>query len=425
MLSRIARSNPAKAYIRNLWTHRTASRPELAQAVTESVANLPKKPIDICVALVSQSFPANDLLKLNTEFLKHISPKIFIGAVVDRVPSPQSGGHGLSVLIGQEEDATGFVLDDTADRKKFKSVSVGRWGKVQDFNRFKYEENDIEKFGWDAFKSVSTNVHGHELLPQLQNLRQTPKFAWILSDHEPYQLIETLDHHFPQATKAGLIGASTPFITGTPYTMFYNDKVLPGGSIGFVSSTVPKVSSSVQHKALEALGSPMTVTRCRGNIILDLDETSATGLLLNLLNKGHNAKISKDKEFYLGACTEDADNNVQLTSVHRVTSGDPSKGNMSIDTTKDFQVGQKVQFLHRVDITAKTDSEQSSDEQIVCTVAEKDTTYVGNSSLRPDVNATIPNVFGGSSENGVLVGQADQTTYVLDAPHSEYTVKIQ
>ncbi|KAI8581547.1 hypothetical protein K450DRAFT_231836 [Umbelopsis ramanniana AG] len=415
MLSRYARVNPAKAHIRNLWTQRTASRSELAQAVAVSVADLPKKPIDVCVALVSQSFPANDLLKLNTEFFKHINPKIFIGAVVDRVPSPQSGGH----------DATAFVLDDTADRKKFKSVSVGRWGKVQDFNRFKYEENDIEKFGWDAFKSVSTNVHGHDLLPQLQNLKQTPKFAWILSDHEPYQLIETLDYHFPQATKAGLIGASTPFITGTPYTLFYNEKMLPGGSIGFVSSSVPKVRSSVQHIALEALGSPMTVTRCRGNIILDLDETSATGLLLDLLNKGHNAKISKDKEFYLGACTEDAGDNVQLTSVHRVTSGDPSKGNMSIDTTKDFQVGQKVQFLHRVDITAKTESEQSNGEQIVCTVAEKDTTYIGNNSFKPDVNSTTSNVFGGSSENGILVGQADQTTYVLDAPHSEYTVKIQ
>lgn len=45
---------------------------------------------------------------------------------------------------------------------------------------------------------------------------------------------------------------------------------------------------------------------------MDLDETSATGLLLDLLNKGHNAKISKDKEFYLGACTEDADANVKL-----------------------------------------------------------------------------------------------------------------
>lgn len=30
-------------------------------------------------------------------------------------------------------------------------------------------------------------------------------------------------------------------------------------------------------------------------------------------------------------------------SVNRVTSGDPSRGNMSIDTTADLQVGQVVQ----------------------------------------------------------------------------------
>jgi hypothetical protein len=78
-----------------------------------------------------------------------------------------------------------------------------------------------------------------------------------------------------------------------------------------------------------------------------------------------------------------------------------------------------------VDITAKTDPELSNEDQIVCTVAEKDTTFVGNNSLRLDVTSTTPNVFGGSSENGVLVGQADQTTYVLDAPHSNYIVKIE
>ncbi|KAH8549992.1 hypothetical protein BGW37DRAFT_88754 [Umbelopsis sp. PMI_123] len=358
MLSKYSRAIPAKAHFRHIWTHRTVSHPQLSQSVAESVANLPTKPIDVCIALVSQSFPANDLLKLNTEFLKHVNPRIFIGAVVDRVPSSQSGGHGLSVLIGQEEDVTAFSLDDTADRKKFKSVSVGRWGKVQDFDRFKYEENDIDKFGWDAFKSVSKYVHGHTLVPQLQNLKQKPQFAFILSDHEPYQLIDTLDHHFPQATKSGLIGSSTPFITGMPYTLFYNEKVLSGGTIGFVTSSVPKIRSSVQHHALETLGSPMTVTRCRGNIILDLDETSATGLLLDLLNKGHNAKISKDKEFYLATSVKDADANVQLTSVHRVTSGDPSKGNMSIDTTKDFEVGQKVQvsllYLSNIKIPCST-----------------------------------------------------------------------
>lgn len=56
----------------------------------------------------------------------------------------------------------------------------------------------------------------------------------------------------------------------------------------------------------------LSLTRCRGNIILDLDETSATGLLLDLLNKGHNAKISKDREFYLGTCEDDGSGGSQL-----------------------------------------------------------------------------------------------------------------
>jgi len=77
-----------------------------------------------------------------------------------------------------------------------------------------------------------------------------------------------------------------------------------------------------------------------------------------------------------------------------------------------------------VDITTATDPEVSNDDTIVCTVAEKDTTYVGNNSLKPDVVSTNSHIFGGSSENGVLVGQSDQTTYVLDAPHSNYVVKI-
>lgn len=40
--------------------------------------------------------------------------------------------------------------------------------------------------------------------------------------------------------------------------------------------------------------------RCRGNIILDLDQAGATGLLLELIRQGQNARIAKDQEFYLG-----------------------------------------------------------------------------------------------------------------------------
>lgn len=80
---------------------------------------------------------------------------------------------------------------------------------------------------------------------------------------------------------------------------------------------------------------------CRGNIILDLDQAGATGLLLALIQQGHHANIAKDQEFYLGIYGPDS--TTTLMSVCRVTSGDPARGNMSIDTTADLQVGQVVQ----------------------------------------------------------------------------------
>ncbi|KAG2178099.1 hypothetical protein INT43_003352 [Umbelopsis isabellina] len=425
MFTRRVTKLSTSALCRHLWTHRTVSGSTLSACVSQGLTNLSTKPINVCVALVSRSFPSTDLASLNAEIAKHIQPHIFLGAVVDRVPCQASGGHGLSILIGQDEDVTAFALEDSVDRKKIKSVSVGRWGRVQDFNRFNFEENDLDKFGWESFKSVSTNAQAHQQLPELQNLKNSPKFAWIISDHEPYQVIESLDHQFPHAIKAGLIGTSTPFTTGTPYTMFYNGKHMAGGSIGFVSSSVPEMKTKVEFQALEKLGNPMTITRCRGNIILDLDESSATGLLLDLLNKGHNAKISKEKEFYLGTCADHGEDNASLVSVHKVTSGDPSKGNMSIDTTADFKVGQRVQFLHRMDVdeSAVIPSAGSPDQkQIICSVTDKDGTIEFSKSLKQDIESMIPAVFGGSSENGALVGLPNQPTYVFDAPYSHYVI---
>jgi hypothetical protein len=170
MFTRRVTKLSTKALCRNLWTHRTVSGSNLSACVSQSLRNLPTKPINVCVALVSRSFPSADLTSLNAEISKHIQPEVFLGTVVDRVPCQASGGHGLSILVGQDEQVTGFAMEDSADRKKIKSISVGRWGRVQDFNRFDFEENDLDKFGWESFKSVSTNAQAHQLLPELQNL---------------------------------------------------------------------------------------------------------------------------------------------------------------------------------------------------------------------------------------------------------------
>ena len=54
--------------------------------------------------------------------------------------------------------------------------------------------------------------------------------------------------------------------------------------------------------------------RCRGNIILDLDQAGATGLLLELIQQGQSARIAKDQEFYLGIYPTDSDDSSKVCS---------------------------------------------------------------------------------------------------------------
>lgn len=35
-----------------------------------------------------------------------------------------------------------------------------------------------------------------------------------------------------------------------------------------------------------------------------------------------------------------------MATVHKITGGDPSKGNMAVDTVHDLEIGQWVQFIH-------------------------------------------------------------------------------
>jgi hypothetical protein len=87
-----------------------------------------------------------------------------------------------------------------------------------------------------------------------------------------------------------------------------------------------------------------------------------------------------------------------------------------------------LQFLHRIDnkeiAVLKQTSGDNNQSQIICSVTDKNATLDISKTFKTDIVATTPDVFGGSSENGVLVGLADQSTYVLDAPYSSYVVEI-
>jgi small ligand-binding sensory domain FIST len=66
----------------------------------------------------------------------------------------------------------------------------------------------------------------------------------------------------------GLIGAKTPFINSKLHTLLYNDQVFENGSVGFASEYCAKFD--VNGQDLLPIGDPMTITKCRGNIILEV-----------------------------------------------------------------------------------------------------------------------------------------------------------
>lgn len=63
---------------------------------------------------------------------------------------------------------------------------------------------------------------------------------------------------FPSATKAGLVTAGTPFITGRPHTLLVNGEVLVEGSVGLALPY--KLEGRVDFN-LEAISEVMRVER--------------------------------------------------------------------------------------------------------------------------------------------------------------------
>ncbi|KAF9410501.1 hypothetical protein BGZ94_001632 [Podila epigama] len=465
---------------RTLWTAASCSHPDLATSLLRclpassktttktnitpsSLPSSPSSPSTVTIILASRSYPGSDLLALPTKVPQHIrDSSTVLGVVVDRVPT--KSGHGVSTLTLSVSDThdDNDTKDGTSDhllsckpfhlsgaesrRKRLKEKSVGKWARSQDIEERSLDTADA----WNAFKSISIGrnqvIVPDAVLPSsspttLSTLSTptTKQDILMFSDLEVHQFLEALDTSNPKADKVGLIASSTPFITGRPVTMFYNDQLVQDGVIGVSivknnatgndhNSTAPV--STVEYPSMSTLGPAMQITRCRGNIILELDESNATRLLLDRLQA---TTLTKDKEYFLatGEPTvlglldrkdESTDIDMTKATVYKITGGDPSKGNMAVDTVHDLRVGQWVQFIHHDKDLDQGHYDQTSvnvPDSLVFTTSDPNNT-IEEQENHPQTmtDGLVENVFGGSSENGFIVGLPEQDTWVCTVAHS-------
>ncbi|KAI8080053.1 uncharacterized protein BX664DRAFT_388996 [Halteromyces radiatus] len=407
---------------RSLWTRVSSGNSTLKSCIddcfTQQQQQQQQQQPSICFALFSKSFASqeyNDAIKyLNKQFPKTTS---VMGCVVDRTASDHPQGHGISLLFGYNEHIQPFQVQDSPQRHKARSISVGRWGQVYDFDRFKYQDNSLDTMGWLSFDTISQPPQQH--VDVFLAGSQPPSFILMASDHEPDQVLTSLDTTYPDTPKYGILGASTPFLTGSPYTMFYQDRIMEAGMIGFASYSSSSSSSSslVHYPCLEPLGSSLQITRARGNIILDLDDQGATRLLLQLINQ---VNVSKDEAFYLGIYQDD-----ENMTVARITSGDPGRGNMAVDTTLDLQQGQRVQFMktNKSHLTPQQLLTGTQDHTMVFGVVDLDHTIDTVMPLKESMTTTTTtNTFGATSENGMIVGNPGRPSQLHQVPFSFATI---
>ncbi|KAF9981608.1 hypothetical protein BGZ65_003761 [Modicella reniformis] len=191
-------------------------------------------------------------------------------------------------------------------------------------------------------------------------------------------------------------------------------------------------TTTIEYPTLAPLGPAMQITRCRGNIILELDESNATRLLLDHLQA---TTLSKDKEYFLATGElsdaeqgQDVNINMSKATVYKITGGDPGKGNMAVDTVHDLNIGQWVQFIHHNRKLSHGHHDaslnNSSQESLRFTATDPNNTieeipeeHQRQQHQLSGEDKPLP-FFGGSSENGFIVGQTGEQTWVCNITDS-------
>ncbi|KIJ99944.1 hypothetical protein K443DRAFT_132847 [Laccaria amethystina LaAM-08-1] len=263
------------------------------------------------------------------------------GQTVGCLSSPFNGVNSrpLSCSFGVfESPATTFrsVIPGKAE------VQVGRWHSfrkkeeegVSTVTEGDYEEGVDWEDVWDRSRQATS-------LPEdLQKLDSNTVNSLIyFTDTAPEGLCNSFQL-LPKTTKLGLTGAPTPFITGRPVTLFHNGKIHGSGAVG-VALSLGK-AARMDYLGVKTFSKPVTITSCEGNLVNTINNANPTKLLLSDIRKA-GLDGSGIEQYSLGVVLPGE----KIGRTYRITSGDPSRGSLALDSQRTPDPGTLVQFLHR------------------------------------------------------------------------------
>ncbi|KAJ2760690.1 hypothetical protein H4S06_001598 [Coemansia sp. BCRC 34490] len=413
---------------------------------------------DSCFVLVSQSYPAAEIDRLTSTLREHLADSAgnsgvcFSGAVVDQVviAGETSGdpclGNGLTVLYHRPSNTLDdpqlrsypFYIGDQHGRQRLREVAVGRWhNKVTD--RFRQQSDSPATTRWVAGVSGVTQAMSHMVLPsELSAPAVSPALVDLVlfaADRDSRQALDLLDAQFPQATKIGIVGSRTPFLNGREYTLLASNNsssscVHDSGMVGlafartkeeYTACRTPKKGPEVLHSSLVPISDALRIVRCKGNVVLELENGDAARSLIASVRRQRMefpekagekdtrlfAKITAPSCVSDGAATNTLES-AAAAAVFEVTGGDPAKGGLALDTLRDLSPGQFIQFMVKGnnDSQRVLDISDASDPSSALLVMFGAADFYGDAARSRELqlrNASAA-VFGGVTEGGFVYG---------------------
>ncbi|KZV66229.1 hypothetical protein PENSPDRAFT_97911 [Peniophora sp. CONT] len=237
----------------------------------------------------------------------------------------------------------------------------------------------------------------------------------MFSDDAPQGLLSALKAAYPETYKMALRASSTPFVTGRPFTLLRDDEVHSSGAMGF-ALLKSKPSFSTGFAGLRPLSPSMKVTAAEGNLIHTLNDSNPSQLLLDAIRAaGLYGDGAKEDRFVLGVSTS-------AESIHerafRITSGDPKRGTLALETDATIAENSFVQFFKS---SPPTDVARPSETPSISFMTTSDVPGMPlQNSSENSMDVESVRIFDASfvagSENGWTVAQASEEVWACSVP---------
>ncbi|KAI0720299.1 hypothetical protein C8T65DRAFT_634070 [Cerioporus squamosus] len=360
---------------------------------------------------VSQHTSSSDLSELVAS-VKSMSDDS-VGCLSAPIPSARPSWQQCTAVSVASFDAHhAMTFRSTVPGRK--ATQVGRWHAMHQKEKQQDTQDYSQDIDWES--ALSRSYESDAMPPALKGLSERdPDSILYFSDNSPEGLNSVLSR-FSSATKLGLIATSTPFVTGRPYTLFHNDSIHSDGAVGMCLSSGSRSKPFSEYPGLEAITRPMVVTSVEGNLVNAVDNANPSRLLLHAIQT-HPAvaasaeHISKDLRLYLGTLKQ-AGSSHQLDQLFYITSGDPSRGSIALDTDTAPAEGSLMQFF----LLPPTTKPDILNEVLSPSISSRSLTFASTSM--DDLNITVvtaessgtvilQDTFVAASENGCIVSRAE------------------